>query len=297
MPVSEVFDDSSGIDAPDALWEGDASCYVADPACQSEAVVWARGDYLLWWTQGMGVPALATTSTNGTLQDDAGVLGLLNTSVLFGNGDLLDESRSGGRVILGMWLDPCHQNGLEFSYLGLDQEDATFRGNADQFSILARPFENVVAGAQDARLIAFPDLIEGNLAIDVWTEFQTGEVLLRRSGVPTCWSSVDFFLGYRYAELKDGVQISESTISLAEPTTGTTFQLDDRFETRNQFQGGQVGVRLLGYTAPLWAFELTGKMALGNTQSRTTIAGQTVVTVPTGEIDDSIRGLVGARDQ
>ncbi len=240
----------------------------------------------------MGVPALATTSPVGTLQDDAGVLGSLNTSVLFGGDDLFDGARSGGRIIMGLWLDPCHQTGLEFSYLGLDQDDASFRGDGNQFSILARPFTDVVTGTPDARLIDYPDLIEGSLAIDTTTKFQTGEALIRRPGIPVQAAGVDFFLGYRYAELEDGVHISESTVSLAAPTTGTTFQLDDRFETRNRFNGGQVGFRLFGYTAPMWNVELLGKFALGNTNSRTSISGQTVVTTPNGGSSTQPSGLL-----
>jgi hypothetical protein len=248
--------------------------------CPSEPLMWVRGEYLLWWTKGMDTPPLATTSPAGTLQDDAGVLGSLNTRVLFGGGDLLDDVRSGGRVTLGMWLDPCFTTGLELSYLGLGEESAEFHGSNDDFNILARPFFNVVTGAEDARLIVFPDLVEGSLAIDASSEFQSAEALLRRRAAPTCWSDVDYLFGYRYAQLEDHVGIAESTESLAEPTVGTTFQLNDRFETQNRFHGGQVGVRLSSQATPCWFVEFVGKLALGNTLSRTTIGGQTIVTVP-----------------
>jgi hypothetical protein len=266
--------------------------WLTAPACRAEPVMWARGDYLLWWTKGVRMPPLATRSVDGTLQDDAGVLGPFGTSVLFGGGDMLDESRSGGRIVLGAWLDPCHQTGLELSYLGLGREDAGFRGSDEEFSILARPFRDAVSGQQDSRLIVFPGLVEGAIAIDAWTEFQTAEALFRRPGRVNGWSNVDFFFGYRYAELEDGVAILESTVSLAAPTTGTEFQLDDRFETRNQFHGGQVGARFLGHTAPGWQLELLGKFAVGNTRSQTTLAGQTVVTAPTGGSSTHPAGLL-----
>jgi hypothetical protein len=254
--------------------------------------IWARGDYLLWWTKGMGVPALATTSPAGTPQADAGVLGRLNTSVLFGDGNMLDESRSGGRVNLGLWLDACHQRGIEFSYLALGEESASLHGTADQFSILARPFFDLQAGAADSRLIVFPNLVEGTLAIDVSSEFQSAEVSLRRPCQTPYGSNIDCFVGYRFAELEDRVLISESTISLAEPTTGTRFELDDRFESRNQFHGGQIGVRLVGHSAPGWSSEFTGKFGLGNTSSRMAISGQTLVTPTSGTPTTQSAGLL-----
>jgi hypothetical protein len=314
-PTDEVsstgFDQSSSIaHSPDAAipllppeelpfeavegWEGDPSCEATSAGpCPpiAEPAIWVRGDYLLWWTEGTDVPELATTSPAGTPQADAGVLGRLNTSVLFG-GNLLDDSRSGGRISLGFWLDPCHQSGLEFSYLGLDEESASFRGSGDAFSILARPFFDLQDANADSRLIVFPNLVEGTLAIEVSSEFQTAEVSLRRPGVPTYWSAIDFFVGYRFAELEDRVLISEATTSLAEPTTGTSFQLDDRFESRNQFNGGQIGVRIVGQTAPLWTTEFSGKFGLGNTSSRVDISGQTVVTPTSGGPSTQPTGLL-----
>ena len=46
---------------------------------------YARGEYLLFFTKGAKVPPLATTSRSGTPQEDAGVLGLNTTSILFGD--------------------------------------------------------------------------------------------------------------------------------------------------------------------------------------------------------------------
>jgi hypothetical protein len=204
----------------------------------------------------------------------------------------LDESRSGGRVTLGVWLDPCQQTGVEFSYLGLGEESASFSGSADQFDILARPFFDLQAGNSDARLIVFPELIEGALAIEVSSEFNSAEVSLRRPVMPAACTAVDFYVGYRFAELDDAVLISESTTSLAEPTTGTQFQLDDRFESSNEFHGGQIGIRYVGQRSPVWSTELTGKFALGNTTSRVAISGQTVVTPASGSSTTQPAGLL-----
>ncbi|MEL6899065.1 MAG: BBP7 family outer membrane beta-barrel protein, partial [Planctomycetota bacterium] len=44
--------------------------------------IWVSADYLLWDAAGVDVPALVTSSPNGTAQTAAGVLGQPNTSVL-----------------------------------------------------------------------------------------------------------------------------------------------------------------------------------------------------------------------
>ena len=46
--------------------------------------------------------------------------------------------------------------------------------------VLARPFLNVDLGEQDARLIAFPDLVDGSISIESTTKFHAYEILLRR---------------------------------------------------------------------------------------------------------------------
>ncbi len=255
-------------------------------------ILWAQGEYLLWWTKGMNVPALATTSPPGTPQDEAGVLGVRSTSILFGDGQLNDGSRSGGRVTLGYWIDAIQSRGFELTYLGLEDKSQTFTASGDDFSILARPFFNTQTNAQDARLIDFPNLVDGALAIDVTTEFQTAEVLARRSVSSPIWSSVDVYVGYRYAELQDAVRITESTRSLSGPIAGTSFQLSDEFSTRNEFHGAEAGVRVTRCSSPLMSIEFLGKFALGNTSSQATLAGITNVTAPTGETTTQPAGLL-----
>lgn len=290
LPEGEVIYDQGGFaDGHPMLDEG---TFDAWPASYLNPLVWARADYLLWWTDGMDVPALATTSPAGTLQDEAGVLGLRNTSILFGNETLNDASRGGGRFTIGRWLDACESRGIELTYLGLEEESQTFAASNAGFPILARPFQDAQSDAQDARLINFPNLVEGSLAIHVSTDFQTAELLFRRPTRSFGWSRVDGFVGYRFAELEDMVSITESTESLSGPTDGTAFELSDRFDTRNQFHGGQVGVRAVSRTPNNWSMEFLGKLALGSTRSKATLAGETFVQSPTGATSTQPAGLL-----
>jgi hypothetical protein len=131
---------------------------------------WIRGEYLHWWTDGLKVPPLVTSSPAGTPQNQAGILGQPSTSVLFGDADLNDDSRSGGRFAFGCRPAGCHV-GLEVSYLVLEQESAGFQATGQGDPILARPFFNVETELNDAYLVAFSDLAEGSVSVAADTEF------------------------------------------------------------------------------------------------------------------------------
>ena len=250
---------------------------------------WGRAEYLLWWTPGMDVPALATT---GTATDPLpAAIGQPGTQILFGSDTLNDSSRSGVRLTLGAWLDPCHCRGIEVSYLTLGDDDATFNASNSDFAVLGRPFFNTVTGAQDARLVANPGLVSGTLRVLAATEFESAEALYRRSGWRPSTAQIDFLIGYRYAELDDRLRIDESTLSLGGPTAGTSFGLFDQFDVRNTFQGGELGLALLFCENPCWSWEVVAKVALGESSHRATVSGQTVTTDGMGNMATASGGL------
>ncbi|MEX0818943.1 MAG: BBP7 family outer membrane beta-barrel protein, partial [Pirellulaceae bacterium] len=262
------------------LWVGDSSCY------------WARAEYLLWWTKGMTTPPLVTTSPAGTAQNEAGVLDQPGTTILFGNGDLIDESRSGGRFTFGKWLDPDHCHGIEANYLFLGSDTDSFHAGLNQFNILARPFFDTVSAAEDSRLIAFPGLVQGTLNIAATSELQSFEVLYRRQGCGSWGCHIDWLVGYRFIELEDRLRIAESTASLGGPTGGTTFDLFDQFDTRNSFHGAEFGLVGDWEINDCWSFEALAKVAIGGTAYRGAVAGQTITTDAAGASTTSPRGLL-----
>jgi hypothetical protein len=223
---------------------------------------------------------LATTSPDGTPQAQAGVLGQPGTSILFGNTDLNHRSQSGGRVSLGIWLDECHIEGIEVTYMTLGQQTDRFAASSDEFDILARPFFNTQTDAQDSHLIVFPDVISGDMNVVATTSFQTLEGLFRYVANQTCCSRTDYFVGYRYGDLRDHLRINEFATSLEDPTTGTTFDLFDQFNTRNTFNGVDFGVTYQCEVRPCWTCELSARVALGATVSHVGVNGETITTVP-----------------
>lgn len=262
------------------LWVGDSSCY------------WLRAEYLLWWTSGMDTPPLVTTSQPGTLQAQAGVLGQPETTILFGNGDLADQARSGARFTFGKWLGPAQCNGIEVNYMALGNESEAFNAGLNQFNILARPFFDTVGNAQDSRLIAFPGLVQGTLNAVASSEFQGGEVLYRRRGRESWGCHLDWVVGYRVAELKDQVRIVESTASLSGPTAGMTFDLFDQFDTRNTFHGAEFGIVGDWQIDNCWSCDAFAKFAIGGTTYTAGIAGQTTTTDVAGASTTAQGGLL-----
>jgi hypothetical protein len=255
--------------------------------------LWAVGEYLYWWTRGMNLPPLATTSLTGTPSSQAGVLGNPATMVLFGDQTFHDDGQSGGRWTIGTWLDPAHCRGLEVGYLFLGEQSASFRASAGDFSILARPFFNVQNDAGDARRIVFPDEITGQMAIDATTQFQAAHASYRVAvprGSPC--RRVAYLFGYRFVELEDQLQVSENTQVLGGPLAGTRFALVDDFDTRNTFHGGEIGVVVAHDRAAGWSWETAVRVALGTSKSRVTVDGRTVTTTSTGDTATTPAGLL-----
>src|SRR5207249_1470610 len=76
--------------------------------------------------------------------------------------------------------------------------------------------------------------------------------------------------GFRYADLKEWLQIYKTTTDLIFDNVMT---LNDSFRTRNQFYGGQVGSRL-ALQCHQASLEITGKIALGSTHEVVDIQGE-----------------------
>ena len=66
---------------------------------------WARFDALLWWTKGAHIPALLTTSPDGTPQAQAGVARPARHGRVVWRPRGERGFRAGGRISLGTWLD------------------------------------------------------------------------------------------------------------------------------------------------------------------------------------------------
>ncbi len=276
-----------------------APCVACNPCgpngpCGPDGRVWLSAELLLWWTRGQHLPPLVTASPAGTPRELAGVL-LPGTLVLAGNENVNDDLRAGMRLRSGVWFDECQTCGLDgsFFFLGRDDDHRSF--NCFDFPVLARPFFNAATGAPDSELVCLPGVITGSVTVDTSSRFWGADANLRKNLCCACDYRIDGLAGYRYLHLTDSVIVTEnlSATSTTNPTVpvGTGFLVQDQFQSKNEFNGGQVG--LAGeYRSGRWYVDARGLVALGNTHSEVTIGGATQISVPGGPTTVSPGGLL-----
>ena len=268
--------------------------------------LWTNFDYLGFWVKGNHVPPLVTTSPIGTPQSQAGVLGQPGTRILFGDQRVNTDLRSGGRVTVGGWL-VGDVLGIEGNYFNLATADTNYNATSI-FStgsltdpILARPYFNPappittpppphpqLPPQQSATLLAYPGFqlpgggtadLDGSVHVRASSNLQSAGLLLRRLvGVDLTKDHRMFVVGgYRFFQLEEGLAISD-TIGIVGGgiPANSGFAHFDNFGTRNQFNGGDVGL-LSDLRRGRWVLETQAKVGLGNMHEYVNIDGQTKV--------------------
>ena len=260
--------------------------------------VWGSVEYLLWRTDGLDLPPLVTTSPPGTAREDAGVLGLPDTQILYGAEDILTSTRNGLRFRGGVWFDRMYQIGLQGEYFALESTSDSFFASSDAAGnpILARPFFNMNPRVpvtnvpdppvrEDSQFVSYPDVLSGSIGVDAKTQLQSAGLALRTllaaegycAAGSTWYSRVDMITGYRYMRLTDHLEIGENLNSLESVSRSTSFQIFDQFDTQNDFHGLDLGAVWQGGWKQ-WSLELTVKTALGDVHQTVDIQGRTTIT-------------------
>jgi hypothetical protein len=259
------------------LWQ---KLFACNECCSQPYHVWGSAEYLLWDIRSSSAPALVTTSPTGTRQSLAGVLGVPTTSVVFGGSELNQDTRSGLRFTLGFWCDNEQTYGWEGSYFFLGSQGDQFGASSGGSPILARPFYDIVAGHQNAELVAFPGVLAGGVGISTSTRLWGAEVNMRNNLLRGCCWRLDGLLGFRFLELDDNLRVMESlVVPSGTPLAGSSILVNDNFGTRNSFYGGQLGLDF-EFRRACWSLNLTGKVALGSMHEVVNINGDTLFSIP-----------------
>ncbi len=248
--------------------------------------MYVRADYLLWSTKGMHVPALVTTGDPAVTAIPAGVInedGSLpgNTQILFGNDLINNQGRSGGRIVIGMYVNPCWA--VEGDYFGLADQRTAFRSDATGNTFVGIPFFDESNDGLPAVFTVAPGAggPVGSVNIDAVTRFQGANIRFLRNLCcwegcgPSWWDGCpiplakrfDLLLGYRYNRLDDSL-----TINQQHSIQGTVRDGSDVFDTENTFNGFDLGTSLR-FRRACWSLDLTAKIGIGNTRSVVTIDG------------------------
>ncbi len=245
---------------------------------------WVSAEYLLWTVKGQALPPLVTTSANPFGDNPPGAIGQPGTTLLYGDQRVDHQAFSGARIGAGFWFDRCQTWGLDASFFLLARQSSDFVASSNGAMPLFRPFVNSslfgtgLAG-NDAELVAFPGLLAGTVQVHSTTALWGFDTNIRRSLLRNCNGRLDLLFGYRYLDLEESLQIRESLTALVPITSNTAgdrFLVTDRFSTRNQFNGGQIGVDGEWYFFSRWSLGGFAKLALGNMHESVTINGNTV---------------------
>lgn len=224
-------------------------------------------DALLWFVQTDHLPALVTTSPIGTPQNEAGVLGLSSTTVLFGNQSVNGQMRPGGRVQGGVWLDPLQTVAVEGHYYALATASTnyfasgTFAPGPSGGPILARPFfdDNPTVNAQSSALVAYPNfqlppffdlrpfVLNGSIQIRESSNLQSagagGRFGLNAPDAQVRWTG---WAGWRYFNMNETLSILATSTAGSNPfpfpLPPGRIESFDNFATRNVFNGGEFGL-------------------------------------------------------
>lgn len=155
----------------------------------ARGVMYVHAEYLLWEMSGMDTPPLVVQ-----FNDIVGGVAEGPFTTLFGDTEVLEDERNGGRITFGLWLDDYSQWGIEADYLALEDLDESFvagvrDGQAPPVgSFIGRPFFNtgIVGGVlPGGRGPAVEDVdtsaLDGTVTVNLRSEFQSAGIRLRHN--------------------------------------------------------------------------------------------------------------------
>ena len=251
-----------GVTPTQAMFEG------ARPAPQ----FWFEFDYLSWWIKGVSLkpPTLTSGSTADAIP---GAIGQAHTQILLGNHQFEFGALSGVRPIFGFAINEDHTMGFEFEGFLLEH------GVARQGFVSNPGTPNTYLPYIDTNGVqqALPFTVPGQV---LGTSFTKGQSWLGSAeGNYFCgcvanlgdWNlRASMLAGVRYLDLSDEVVIRNHLVQASNPNITATGE--DTFSTRNEFFGGQVGVKVaLQWYA--WTVEATAKLGIGEVHQTSSVSG------------------------
>ena len=213
---------------------------------------------------------------------------------------------SGTRVRFGWWFANNPNLGIEGEYLGFGTRTENFDQQSNGSEILARPYYNAITGLDDSELVSYPGVLSGRVRTTATSKLDGAAVRFRRllccssgcafspiaCGPVPSQSRIDATFGWRFFQLKESLEIQEDLTSLNASNPGS-FVLNDLFRTRNQFNGGELGVHWMGRRG-YWSLDMLMRMGLGNTRQEVFVNG-TTQTTRNGTTTNAVGGLLAQR--
>ncbi|OWK34568.1 hypothetical protein FRUB_10539 [Fimbriiglobus ruber] len=255
-----------------------------DPA--GDPNMWFTAEAMIWWSKGQPLSVPVVTTGPASQGANAGAIGAPGTVSL---NQPLNYGASGGfRAALGGWFNPSHTIGFEMDLFTLGQQTAGFGVN-DRSGSGNTVINEPVVGAPFVTQVSAPGVETGGVLINSTSDLWGADInglfnLYRNDG----WT-VNLVGGFRYLQLDETVDIVANsslftntnytdnmgnTLVNAPPGSGVT--IVDHFATRNQFYGGQAGVKFQ-YLVNRLSISGTTTLAIGATHESVNVNGFTNV--------------------
>lgn len=254
---------------------------------------YVQTEYLFWAINKPQIPVLATTASNQL----AGFVGQPGTTELLGPGSFGPQWLNGFRVRAGGWFGDadCCGCGVDGSFFFLGRGNSQRSFSSAQYPTILRPIFAPNFNAEFGELVAFPGLATGTLDVRQTSSLWGADVNLTKGLYCGCDRRLWGFAGFRYLNLHEDLTIRETLTAgpNAPDPAGTQIVVQDRFDVRNQFYGGQVG---MGAFRRWGRVSLDGRasVALGDTHQTLDINGYQVRTPPGGQPQVFTGGLLAA---
>jgi len=249
------------------------------PAYDGSEIGWLSADYMLLWIKNSPLHTpLATTGTSTGL----GVLGASGTSVVLGNSDIDYGAFSAGRLTGGFWFGRGSCWGLETSGFVTERnvERSSVASSPEGFPVLARPVIDARTGLETAELISAPGIASGAMAVNSWSQLYGWELDIVNRVSKSRDSRFEWIGGFRFLHLDENLDMFQSVTLLGQGTAtllGTpsgTLLIRDRFDTRNDFYGPEIGARGEAGNERFFV-NFSAKVALGVSHETGNITGST----------------------
>ena len=247
---------------------------------------WVGVEALLWWTKNQPLPVPVITTGPASQGANAGNLGVPGTTSL--DSRLGYDAEGGTRLYAGSWFTPAHILGMDGSIFYLGRQSTGFsaldRSGTGNFVI-----NEPVVGAPFSTQVSAPGVDTGGVNINATSRFGGGDVNLLYNLYRSDGWTVNLLGGYRYLQLDESLTIAANSNVfttttytdnfgnvLATATPGSSVLVIDQLNTRNEFNGGQIGAEFQ-YLAGRWSVGGAAKLAVGATHEEVTINGSTTV--------------------
>jgi len=250
-------------------------CFDDCSCCRDRGCFWFGAELLAWRASSQRMLTLLSTFPSGTSEVDILMGNALGAQSLVDQNSLPSNNRGGARFTFGFWIPGCDCLGLEASYFFLGRRSSSAFFNSPNGSpILAIPFIDDATGQQRFGITAHPGPplpIGGSFAFSASSYVWGVELNLRQKLLCGPCYFVDLLYGYRGIQVQDRIEVTDVETPLN--GMGQPIQIWEKFNTLNQFNGGQVGIEGEWHFLPRCFLGGQFKLALGDVTQTVTING------------------------